>query len=385
MLVGQVIDKFLGLTESWIYSQIKGLEKLNIKSQVFCHKIVNPDTYSFKPIHSYKDLSNFRINLYRLFGLFKAKDAALLYWDEIVKKEKPDIIHSHFGFTAAKGIDLAIKNNLPHIVTFYGADVFRDPYGKSPAQKFYQSKLPLIFQRSNKILFTSRFLKDKLVRLGAPEEKLQLWHLGLDLDLFNRLSKRKSNKFKIISCGRFKKWKGQKYLILALPEVLKKDKNIKVVFIGQGEELDNCKKLVDQLRISQYVEFKERIVKYLDVIKEMASSHLIVHSSFTAKNRVCDALGMVLVEAGACEVPTVASRSGGIPEAVLDKKTGFLVKPKNPKQIAEKIILLMENENLRKKMGQEAKKYIQKEFDLERQVKKLEKIYKEALSLGPLK
>jgi len=378
MIIGQVLDKFMPIIATWMYSQIDSLRKMGVQSKVFCHKTLNLDIYKHKPIFSFKDTSKAKENLFGKLATEKNEDAATLYWNEILQKEKVDLIHSHSGLMAMKGIDLALKNNLPHLVTFYGADTTRDPFGNSPLQRQYQKKLPLIFKKSNLILCTSRFLKKSLVKIGAPAYKIKVWHLGIDLNLFKKGTK-KNDKFKIISCGRFKEWKGQKYLILALLRLLKKYKNIEVVFTGTGEKLDQCKKLVKKLGLERYVNFKGELPKHSQVAKEMASSHIIVHSSFTGRNKANDALGMVLVEAGACEVPAVASRSGGIPEAVIDKKTGFLVEPKNPKQIAEKIILLMENESLRKKMGQEARKYVQKEFDLSKQIRKLKKIYQKVI------
>lgn len=378
MVIGQILDKFLPISEIWIYSQIKGLEKLGVKSEIFCHQIINDDIFHHFPVYSYESslfLKKFWFN--RLSKKLKT-DRVLLYWTEILKKRKIDLVHSQFGWPAKKGLALAKKKGIPFIVTFYGSDVTRNPIKKTLKFLEYRKGLPDIFDGAQKILCTSRFLKENLIQLGAPEEKVQIWHLGVDLGLFKKQPK-ESKKFKIVSCGRFVVWKGQKYLILALPKVLEKHSQVEVVFIGEGETLEECKRLVKKLNLKDKVIFRGKIPNSSDVAYEMATSDLIVHPSFTAQDGTNDACGMVLAEAGACQVPAVASRSGGICEVVQDEKTGFLVEEKNISQIAEKIITFIENENLRKKMGQAAQKYVQENFDLEKQTSELKKIYEQVI------
>lgn len=375
MIIGQVLDKFLPITEPWIYSQIKGLEKLGIKSKVFCHKIINSDSYHHHPLFSYKNLPSWKINAYRAKSLLKKMDAATLYWNEVLKKERIDLIHSHFGWAAKKGIDLAIKNNLPHIVTFYGADIVRDPYGIRPEQKAYQKKLGLIFEKSTVILCTSNFLKHKLLKLGAPKEKTKVWRLGVDQNLFKKRNKESSNQeFKIISVGRFIDWKGQKYLIQALPKVIKEYPHIKVIFIGEGPTFNDCKKLAKKLDVDQYVVF-EGVKDHREVAELMSASDLLVQTSTQR-----EVLGMTLAEAGACGLSLLASNAGGMPEIVIHGKTGLLFEQGNINQIAKSIIQLIKDKALREKLGKNARLHVRKHFHLDTQLVKLNIIYTESKS-----
>jgi glycosyltransferase involved in cell wall biosynthesis len=373
MVIAQVLDKFLPITEPWIYSQIKGLEKSGVKSEIFCHRIINKDSYRHTPIYSYKDLPNWKINLHRLRGKLTNEDGATLFWKDLIKRKKIDLIHSHFGWAAQKGIDLAIQNNISHAVTFYGADVFRDPF--DPEKIEYQKKLPLIFKKSKLILCVSNLLKRKLIDLGATERKIKVWRPGVKVNIdISKYKKRRNNKFKIISIGRFIKWKGQEYLIKALSEVTKKYPNIEATFIGAGSALEECKKLSKKLRVDSKTKFLGKLPDYSDVIREIACSDVIVHSSFIASDGTRDSLGVVLAEAAMCGVPAIASNSGGIPEVVIDGQTGFLVEEKNSSEIAKRIINLTENRKLLQKLAKNAEKKANEMFDMENQIKKLNRI-----------
>lgn len=371
MKIAQIVDKFLPITESWIYSQVIGLQELGVDSEAFCHKITNQESHPFSPIHSYKDIPEWKTNYYRLKGKILKEDGATLFWDNIIKKGNFDLIHSHFGWAAQKGIDLAIKNNLPHIATFYGADVSRDPFDKN--KRDYQEKLPLIFDYSKRILCTSEFLKNRLIKLGTDESKTIVWRPAIKIDV-PKVEKKSDEIFRIISVGRFIDWKGQKYLIKALPEIISKNPNFRVDFIGTGPELQKCKDIANKLGVSIYINFLGKLPKYSDVIKKMAEADIIVHASYTAKRGVNDALGVVLAEAALCKTPAIASDCGGMPEIVINGKTGLLAEEKNSEDLAEKIKYYINNPDVLTEHGGNAEKHCRNLFDPDTQLRKLKSL-----------
>jgi len=99
----------------------------------------------------------------------------------------------------------------------------------------------------------------------------------------------------------------------------------------------------------------------------------------TSSNGSKDILPNSLKEAMSMEVPVVTSRINGIEELVDDGINGILVPPENPEAIADAIVLLFSNPDLRKKMGKEARKKIQKDFNVRVEAKKLEAIFKTAV------
>jgi colanic acid/amylovoran biosynthesis glycosyltransferase len=382
MIIGQVLDKFLPISEPWIYSQIKGLENIGINSKIFCHKIINTDSFHHNHIYSYKDLPAWKIYAYKLKGLIAKQDAATIYWNNILKKEKVDLIHSHFGWAAFKGIDLAIKNNLPHIVTFYGSDVILYPFLENDLGKKYKAKLPLIFEKSEIILCTSRFLEQKLLKLGAPQGKIEVWRPGINLSLFKKNKNNFNNKtIKIISVGRFNEFKGQMFLLKALEIINNKFSNVKTTFIGEGHNLSNCKNYALKHNLNNNVKFINRL-EQKNVAKIMSESDIFILPSTISKDRRTESLGVVLVEAGACGLPLIGSNVGGIPEIVINNKTGLLFEEKNYRQLADAIIKLISNYSLRKELGGNAEKYIKNEFDINKQIVKLKNVYNKSMGQG---
>ena len=89
--------------------------------------------------------------------------------------------------------------------------------------------------------------------------------------------------------------------------------------------------------------------------------------------------GMVLLEAAVTGVPVIGTQHGGIPEAIIDEQTGFLVKERDDKQLAERISFLMNDEHKRFEMGKNARIFIREKFNLSKQTIKLEKIYQELI------
>ena len=96
-----------------------------------------------------------------------------------------------------------------------------------------------------------------------------------------------------------------------------------------------------------------------------------------AKNGDSEALGIVFNEASSCGIPVVATWHGGIPEAVLDGETGFLVQEKDDAALAERLDSLVSDADLARRMGRRGRDYVCEVFNLHKQTLLLEQIYDE--------
>ena len=92
-----------------------------------------------------------------------------------------------------------------------------------------------------------------------------------------------------------------------------------------------------------------------------------------------ESIPAVIVEAMAMKRPVVASNVGGVPEAVVDGETGFLVPPKDPQAIAEKVIFLLKNPQIAKEMGEKGYQKVKENFTQERLARNYEKLYEELI------
>lgn len=150
------------------------------------------------------------------------------------------------------------------------------------------------------------------------------------------------------------------------------------MIIGEGPLLDGLKAQVTSLGLDQTVTFTGAL-PHVDVMAWMRKASMLVLPSITAKTGDAEGLGMVLLEAAVTGVPVIGTQHGGIPEAIIDEQTGFLVKERDDKQLADRISYLSNNENIRFIMGTNAREFVNQKFNLSQQTTKLENIYQKLL------
>lgn len=178
---------------------------------------------------------------------------------------------------------------------------------------------------------------------------------------------------RILSIGRLSGEKGHKYGILAVTYFIKEGKEAEYIIIGEGEERKELEKIIklnnmeERIRLIGYVSEKEKI-------EELRKADIFLLPSITGKRSI-EGQSVAILEAQACEIPVIASDIGGIRYAMKDKKTGYLVPEKSVEEILEKLKVL-ENKNIRKKMGKEGKLFVKKYYELEELNDKLERTFK---------
>jgi len=157
--------------------------------------------------------------------------------------------------------------------------------------------------------------------------------------------------------------------------VSRENPNAELVIIGDGPLRPELESFTYSLGLEERVHFIG-VQPHTEVLKWLAKASIFCLPSITARSGDSEGLGMVLLEAAAMAVPMVATRHGGIPEAVVSDLTGYLVPERNAKALAERLIYLLEHDVVRKAMGQAARLMVEEKFNLLQQTKKLEELYK---------
>jgi glycosyltransferase involved in cell wall biosynthesis len=165
--------------------------------------------------------------------------------------------------------------------------------------------------------------------------------------------------------------KGIHILLDAAVPVLKKFPSTKFLIVGDdadpvGAYLKGLKSLAQQLNITEHIIFsgyRDDIPQIIEVID------IFTFPSFS------ESFGRSLLEAMAASKPIIASNVGGIPEIVVDGETGLLVPPSNSTELTAAISYLLEDDNLRKKMGRKGRKRVEELFTIEKNVKAIETLY----------
>lgn len=297
--------------------------------------------------HSYRN--SFGVNLIpgRFANIFKSYD--LIHFHELDFSfplfsrliRKPKIIHIHGGFDSARA------SAITPILLKYLPD-------------FYIS--------------ITRRMKGDLRVLGIPEDRTAYLPNAVDPELFSQPRQKEDNL--LLFVGRITFGKGLHVLMAAL-NYLKNP--IRLVIIGPSDwDINYYRDLERQIEKENRKGKHE--VRYLgpmdqaDIVKWYQKASIFVLPSFG------EGFGIVILEAFSCETPVVASSVGGIIEIVENHRNGLLVPPNNPLELAEAIQYLLDNRDVRTRMGKEGRKDIIREFSLKVVTEKLQGIYQNVLN-----
>jgi colanic acid/amylovoran biosynthesis glycosyltransferase len=370
MKVAHVRLNFLRITETFIYEEIKNLKKY--EPIVFCIKTENLDKFPFKNIRSLSNLNPFSYLFNAGIWLWFKKCP---YFVDVIRSESVAILHAQYGREGLYSIHLKEKTKIPLITNFRGWDASTIP---TQNPRIYDR----LFEIGDLFLVRSNDMKKDLIKLGCPEKKLRVHHSAIDLDKFEFRPRKpvdKNENIRILLVGRFTETKGIPYALSAVAKVKKKYKNIVFTIIGDGILKPQIKNLVKKLNLMNEVRLLG-FVPHNQVIKEMLNSHIFILPSLTDRKGEKEGTANVFAEAQATGMPTIGTYHAGIPEVVLDGKTGFLVKEKDADELAKKLEYLIEHQDLWEIFGKNGRKHVEREFNIKIQTKKLEKIYDEILS-----
>ncbi len=303
----------------------------------------------------------------------------LYYSLKIIRKEKIDLIHSHWIIPS--GIIGAICKNIfkiKHITTAHAGDVFTIKNLK------YINKIgSFVLRNSDKITANSIYTKDAILSIeNTIKNNVEIIPMGVNTSIFNpkRMNKKSLKKifgakYLIFSVGRLVEKKGIKYLIMAMKYITKEFSDTKLIIGGAGPEKENLERLTNDIALNDKVIFTGYI-KNSELPIYYASSDVFVLPSIVTRDGDTEGLGIVLLEAIASGTPVIGSNVGGIIDIIEDNKTGFLTEPENPEDIANKIIKILEDKKLRHKFSMAGLNIVKDKFSWELVTNKFSKIYK---------
>jgi glycosyltransferase involved in cell wall biosynthesis len=343
----------------------------------------------FKPLFPSRLAKTIQIDPYSLFESYK-----------LIKEHQLDIIHAHeFMWMSLAPVLAANLLKVPVVATLHtywpicllnnlcyhhghvcrGYD--RQECSLCLAQRFseiYGFRIPPALlrgiveavMRSRKILLKgvdefivpAKKAAECLTTLGVKEEKIRLIPHGISLEEFTPKVAHCTNLWKplkiskdkkiILFVGNLIKVKGVDYLIRALPQILRRIPEAALVLVGDGPETGNLTRLVHRLKLTDEVIFAGKVEKSsLPQLYPLADVCVIPSLSEVAP--------YVALEAMAMKKPVVASRVGNLPELIAEK-TGILVNPEDSGSLAEAVIRLLSDRELRRKMGEAGRRHVER-------------------------
>ena len=219
------------------------------------------------------------------------------------------------------------------------------------------------------ITYLGDFTHQAIARRFKDKNKLTKIAPGIDTEHFRPLDGRElrekygiADRATIVSVGRLVHRKGQDRLVEAMPLVLKEIPEAHLVFIGEGPHRKRLDELVKKFKLENHVTFIGRI-QYSDLPRHFSLGDIFAMPS---RSRLfgleVEGLGIVYLEASACGLPVVGGNSGGAPDAVKEGITGFVVDGNKLPEIADRIITLLKDDELRNQMGNAGRSWAMEEW-----------------------
>lgn len=327
-----------------------------------------------------EDQSSVQIKEFRCGGKFNLK--AMLTIRKFIKQNKIEIIHSH-----------NYKSNFYSLVSTVGLKVKKMTTCHNwTANEFkmdlYKKLDKLLLKKFDKIIAVSEVLKDEIVKSAIDEKKIEVISNGVEVDKCQvtmsqshtltgtgKLQVKKSLNIKedekvVGTIGRLSEEKGHRYLIEAFAQVQKEIPGIKLLIVGDGP----LKKSLQSTVNSQQMEDKVIFAGYRDDIPEL----LDLMDVFVLPS-LDEGLPMVILEAGACKKPVIASSVGAISKIIDHNLNGLLVQPGNNDALAKAIIFVLGNEPRARLMGENIFEKVKNDFSARKMADEYLKIYKNVL------
>jgi colanic acid/amylovoran biosynthesis glycosyltransferase len=296
-------------------------------------------------------------------------------YQRMLKQHHPALIHAHFGIEGVYALPLAKRLAVPLVTTFHGFDatLAAHAYLYSPAWAQYPLWRRRLAREGDLFLCASAFIRERLLALGFPEARTRTHYIGVDCGAIRARALSEEMPV-VLHVARLVEVKGTRHLLRAFAALAQRHERARLVIIGEGPLRGSLQALASSLGVRERVRFLGAL-PHAQVLAWMRKAAMLVLPGVrTATGRV-EGLGLVLLEAAASGVPVVASRVGGIPECVVDGRTGFLVPERDEGALAERMGELLENPAMRHRMGIEGRAFVEQRFDAQRQTALLESLY----------
>ena len=407
-VLGMVLKGYPRISEAFISNEILGLEQLGLRVHIFSmrhprenleHASIRkiqarvdylPQTilkplprllvYNFRAARAYPH--NYRRSLRLAVNRFKRtrKSATLkhlLQAGYVVGRLLPNShvvhLHAHFAHSPTSvAMFTAQIAGLPFSFTAHAKDI----YTSHPAQ------LAEKIARAQFVVTCTKYNRRYLEKL-APESSTPLhciYH-GIDIGLFSNGTQSESNAVKpqtepyeLLTVARLTAKKGLPTVLAALEELQKAQIPFRHTLIGDGDQRAEILAEIDQRGLGSHCRYlgtqPHEVVR-----KAYARAHLFVIGCRVAANGDRDGIPNVIAESMAMGVPVVATQVSAIPEIIVQGKTGLLIPPDDPAAMAQAVIRLLTDQDLRRRVIPAARNHIQAHFDNRRLIRALAAIH----------
>ena len=374
------LDVFLPVSQNWIYPQIKQVP--GVKPAILCGQRMNEDLFTLESSSVFPAA----ISWAESFGVprlvnsiaFRLGRPAVMFASGL-RDWQPNLIHAHFG---TKGWDvLPLKQRLavPLATSFYGTDGWALP----ESSQLWRDRLKELFIHGDYFLVEGPAMRQRLVELGCPPEKIQIVRLGINLSIVQFVERNFTQTLKVLMMARFVEKKGFVDGLEACAEACRMGVNLTVRIIGDAVEDDSSgQKIKRRLHeVAAKPELRNRVtfdgfVKPDQARTIMRECNVFLCPSKHGANK--DGEGgspLALTEAMAAGLLCIGTRHCDIPEVIKENETGYLCDSGDVPALAKLIVLVAQQPVEALALTRRGRDHIEKNFSVTKQVVELAEVY----------
>jgi len=305
--------------------------------------------------------------------------------DALLRAGPQPLLHCHFGPNGVRGAHLKRVGLVDKLfVSFHGYDISRELRERDTQQR-YQT----LFEEADLLLPVSEYWGRKLRALGAPPDKIQVHHMGVQLDSFEYPRSRRPGDdtlLRLVTTARLTEKKGLHYAVQALAQMKSEYPAVDFHYdvIGDGPLADDLQRQIAELGLSAHVVLRGSL-PHGSVRKLLATAHIFLLPSVTAADGDQEGIPVALMEAMALGMPVVATLHSGIPELVEDGVSGYLVPERDSAALCAALVRLARQRPAWKALGQAGRQRVEQDFNLDAQNDRLVLLYRQSLQpLSPM-
>ena len=363
-----------------IYRQITALQRW--RPVVICEKRENAERFPFEPlIQLPRALTRAlrRLVMKQVLG----RPIQIYPWEarrilSEIQRINGRVLHIYFGRVAVRLLPLLRRSPVPVLVSFHGADTMVD-FQKPANRPAIMEMISLV----ELVLVRSESLAKRLVALGCPKQKIRIHRTGIPLGRFHYIPRiaPADGGWRFIQACRLVQKKGLPSSMRAFARFAEKHPLAQFTVAGDGPMLDELVKLAADLGIAEKMIFTGFLSQNA-LREQMYAAHVFLHPSELGVDGNQEGVPNSMLEAMSTGLPVLATRHGGIPEAVEDAVSGFLVAERDHEALAQKMFELASDPKRYAAMGTAAARAVAERFEQSKQIQVLERCYDEAVAIS---
>jgi len=291
----------------------------------------------------------------------------------ILRKIKPQVIIAHYA-SGTETFAAALSHRHPFIVIAWGSDIAID----TEKSKILKTEVKYVLRMADIVHTGDQFGKERLMQLGCDEQKIFVQPWGVDVEIFEKkIITKKPCKFVILSANRWEPSHHVDVLIKAIPSVVKEKEDTQFILLGGGLQEDELKILSQTLGVEKHIHFIGHI-DHQEIPQYLFNTDILVDTDIVGNNAGAG-IGVINLEAMICGVPILLSEREYLKNRGKSLRNeswycSLIYQPGDSRDLSKKILELLNDESLRKKISEEEKKIAYEIGDWNKNMEKLEKI-----------